>query len=83
MSPPTQSDCLGCHEVKEKNIGPTYVAIAEKYTPAKENNKYLTSKIIKRGKGVWGEIPMTPHPTVSQADAAEMVNYILSLKGVK
>lgn len=79
----TKSDCLTCHKIKEKNIGPAYVAIAGKYPPAPENIVYLTSKIIKGGKGVWGEVPMTPHPTISQKDATEMVNYILSLKGVE
>ncbi len=77
----TKSDCLGCHKVKEKNIGPAYTAIADKYSAPDTN--YLSEKIIKGSKGVWGEIPMTPHPQISKADAGEMAKYILSLKGVK
>jgi cytochrome c len=42
--------------------------------------KLLAGKIIAGGQGVWGEIPMSPHPQVSQADAESMVRYILSLK---
>jgi cytochrome c len=79
----TQSDCLGCHKIKEKNIGPSYVEIAEKYSPTPENIRHLTSAILKGSKGIWGEVPMQPHPTISEADATEMVHYILSLKGVK
>lgn len=75
-----KSDCLTCHKIKEKNVGPAYVAIAEKYPPTAENISYLSSKIIKGGKGVWGEVPMLPHASLSEADAKEMVQYILSLK---
>jgi cytochrome c len=79
----TQSDCLTCHKVKEQSIGPSYVAIAEKYLPTPENIEHLTSTIINGSKGVWGESPMNTHPALSKEDATEMVNYILALKGVK
>jgi cytochrome c len=51
--------------------------VAAKY--AEKDVAMLVDKIIKGGQGNWGEIPMTPHPGVSDADATEMVNYILSL----
>ncbi len=79
----TRSDCLKCHNVKEKNIGPSYVAVAEKYASTRANVQRLASSIIKGSKGVWGEVPMTPHPAISEADAMEMANYILSLKGIR
>jgi cytochrome c len=79
----TKSDCLTCHKVKEQNIGPSYVAIAEKYLPTPENVEHLASSIIKGSKDVWGSTPMSAHPSVSKEDATEMVNYILALKGVK
>ena len=79
----TKSDCLNCHKVKEKNVGPAYIAIADKYPPTPQNIKYLTSKIINGSRGVWGELPMVPHATLSEEDAQEIVNYILSLKGVQ
>ncbi len=78
-----KSDCLACHKVKEKLVGPAYTAVAEKYPLTDANINYLADKIIKGGKGVWGEIPMTPHPAISKADAADMVRYILSLRGIK
>jgi cytochrome c len=79
----TQSDCLNCHKVKEQSIGPSYVAIAEKYLPTPENIQHLASTITNGSKGVWGQVPMAPHPTISKEDATEMVYYILALKGVK
>ena len=74
------SDCLGCHKEKEKLVGPAYTAVAQKYPATEANIAMLTSKIIQGGKGHWGEIPMSAHPGVSEADAREMVKYVLSLK---
>lgn len=75
-----KSDCLTCHKVKEKLIGPAYADVAAKYENNEENIKMLAGKIIKGGKGVWGEVPMTPHPQISEADAEQMVKYIFLLK---
>ena len=75
-----KSDCVGCHHKENKLIGPSYKEIAEKYPSTDENITLLASKIIKGGKGVWGAVPMTPHPKVTEDDAKSMVKYILSLK---
>lgn len=75
-----KSDCLTCHKVSEKNIGPAYKDVAAKYENTEENVKMLAGKIIKGGQGVWGAIPMTPHSSLSEADAEQMVKYILLLK---
>ncbi len=72
------SDCLSCHKVRDKLIGPSYEEIAKKYTS--KDTDSLVSKIIKGGSGNFGTVPMTPHPTLSKADAEEMVKYILSIK---
>lgn len=72
------SDCLACHKTDSKVVGPSYKDVALKYTTA--DIAMLAQTIIKGGSGNWGEVPMTPHPTLSEADATEMVKYILSLK---
>lgn len=74
------SDCLTCHKVNEKAIGPAYIDVAKKYTADEATIDTLAAKIIKGGSGHWGEIPMTPHPALSVDDAKTMVKYILSLK---
>ena len=74
------SDCAGCHREREKLLGPAYAAIAGKYPTTSANVAMLGKKIISGGKGHWGDIAMTPHPALSQADAKEMVKYILALK---
>jgi cytochrome c len=75
-----KSDCLTCHKVNEKNIGPAYSDVSAKYENTAENVKMLAGKIIKGGSGNWGAIPMTPHPTLSQEDAEAMAKYVLLLK---
>lgn len=75
-----KADCLACHSKTQKLVGPAYVNVAGKYPATDENIEHLADKIIAGGQGVWGAIPMTPHPTLSKDDAKEMVKYILSLK---
>ncbi len=75
-----KSDCLGCHNETNKVVGPAYVDVAAKYPMSELNVDELADKIIRGGAGVWGDVPMTPHPNLSKEDAKEMVNYILSLK---
>lgn len=72
------ADCLACHKVDAKLIGPSYQDVAAKYTKADIDQ--LAQKIIEGGKGNWGDIPMTPHEGLSKDDAKQMVKYILSLK---
>lgn len=74
------SDCLTCHKVSEKNIGPSYKDVAAKYENNDDNIELLASKIMKGGSGVWGAIPMTAHANLKQEDAEAMVKYILLLK---
>ncbi|MDX5482835.1 MAG: c-type cytochrome [Hymenobacteraceae bacterium] len=75
----SMSDCLSCHEVDRRLIGPSYVEVAQKYAFNDKNVDYLAGKIIEGGAGVWGQVPMTPHPDLKEADAKEMARYILSL----
>lgn len=75
-----QSDCLTCHKVDMKVVGPAYKEVAAKYEASEANIEMLADKIISGGSGHWGEIPMQAHPNVSKDDAKEMVKYILALK---
>lgn len=75
-----KSDCLTCHRVSEKIIGPPYQLVAERYQATPEVLDTLSDKIIKGGSGRWGAVAMTPHPQLSKEDAKIMVKYVLSLK---
>ena len=76
-----KSDCLTCHRPTEKLTGPAYQDVANKYaSQAPGIIPHLADKIISGGTGVWGQVPMLPHATVSHEDAEKMVKYILLLK---
>jgi cytochrome c len=76
-------DCKTCHHKTNKIIGPSHTDVAKKYEFTKANVELLAGKIIKGGSGVWGEVPMTAHADLSQADAEKMARYVLSLDGEK
>ena len=77
----SKSDCLTCHKVDERLTGPSYKEVAQKYaSQGSAAVPGLAEKIVKGGSGVWGDVPMLPHPNISQEDAEKMVKYILLLK---
>jgi cytochrome c len=75
-----KSDCLACHKLQDKLVGPSYADVATKYSYSNGTVQNLASKVINGGTGVWGQIPMAPHPNVTPEAAKKMVTYILSLK---
>ncbi|QOI98073.1 MAG: cytochrome C552 [Flammeovirgaceae bacterium] len=75
------SDCKTCHHQVNKIIGPSHLDVAKKYEFTQENVKLMAERIIKGGSGVWGDVPMTPHPDLSVTDAENMARYVLSLDG--
>jgi len=74
------SDCRTCHLIEEKNIGPAWRDVAKKYADSANAIEYLSHKIINGGSGVWGQVPMAAHPTMSQEDAETLAKFVLLLK---
>ena len=79
------SDCTTCHRLNQassgSNIGPAYDQVAAKYNPAADSTvDRIVKKVISGGSGIWGTVPMTPHPQLKPEDVKTMVTYILSLK---
>ena len=72
-------DCMACHAMDNASVGPSYMAISQRYAGDKDAVKELAAKIIEGGSGVWGAHFMSPHPELPTKDAEEMVNYILAL----
>ena len=73
------SDCLACHKEKEASIGPSYWAIAERYNGDEGAVSLLAGKIVNGGAGNWGEVAMAAHPSITETEAKQMAEYILSL----
>jgi cytochrome c len=72
--------CLACHSVDNKIVGPAYKDVAKKYRGQKGIEAKLAEKVRKGGKGAWGEVPMPANTQVSEAEAKQLVSWILSLK---
>ena len=64
----------------KKLVGPGFKEIAAKYAGDKDALDKLTKKVKAGGAGVWGQMPMPPHPQLSDADVQAMVKYVLALK---
>jgi cytochrome c len=72
-------DCKSCHKEADKSIGPAFLLVAQKYQADPKAANYLAQKIIKGGSGVWGDVAMSAHPSMSGDDVNQIVTYILSL----
>lgn len=75
------SDCLNCHAVDKKIIGPAFKEIAKRYKGDAGALEKSAERIIKGSSKVWGEIPMLPHAQFSMDEAKEMVKWIFGLDG--
>ncbi|QXZ10763.1 c-type cytochrome [Comamonas sp. Y33R10-2] len=73
-------NCMACHSVDKKLVGPSFKDVAAKYAGQKDAADKLAAKIIKGGSGVWGPIPMPANPQVNDADAKKLTTWLLALK---
>jgi cytochrome c len=76
----TAKNCMACHAVDKKLVGPAYKDVAKKYAGQKDAVDKLAVKIMKGGSGVWGPVPMPANPQVSEAEAKKLATRVLSLK---
>jgi cytochrome c len=72
--------CMGCHDVKEKKIGPSFKDVAVRYAGQKDAAPRLADKVVRGGAGVWGVLPMPANPRVSPEEARQLVAWILTLR---
>lgn len=72
-------NCLSCHRVDKKVVGPSLTVIAERFAGQEGAQGYLAQAIRNGGRGRWGPVPMPAQPQVSPADAQLLAAWILSL----
>ena len=75
-----QKNCMSCHAVDSKLVGPAYRDVAKRYAGQKDAEDKLVQKVIKGGNGNWGQIVMPPNAQVTEAEARTLVKWVLGLK---
>ena len=76
----TAKNCMACHAVDKKLVGPSYKDVAAKYAGQKDAVDKLAAKIIKGGAGVWGPVPMPANAQVNDAEAKKLATWVLTQK---
>jgi cytochrome c len=76
----TKKNCMGCHAIDRKMVGPAYKDVAKKYAGDASAADTLALKIQKGGAGVWGPVPMPSNPQVNEKEAKTLASWILTLK---
>ena len=75
-----KKNCMACHAVDKKVVGPGYKEVAAKYAGQPDAVDKLAQKVIKGGAGVWGPVPMPANAQVSEAEAKQLAQWIMTLK---
>ena len=76
----TSKNCMSCHAVDKKLVGPSYKDVAVKYAGQKDAADKLAVKLTKGSTGTWGPVPMPANPQVSEAEAKKLVAWVLATK---
>lgn len=75
-----KKNCMACHALDKKLIGPGYKEVAAKYAGQKDAVDKLSEKIVKGGVGAWGQVPMPANPQVSAAEAKQLAAWVMLQK---
>jgi cytochrome c len=75
-----KKNCMACHATDKKIIGPAYKDVAAKYRGQANAPAALAQKVVKGSVGAWGAVPMPANPQVSDAEARQLVQWILATK---
>jgi cytochrome c len=76
----TAKNCMACHAVDKKLVGPSYKDVAAKYAGQKDAVDKLAAKIMKGGSGVWGPVPMPANAQVNDAEAKKLAAWVMTIK---
>lgn len=72
------NQCMSCHKVDTKTLGPSFKEVAAKYKGDPHALSRLTEMVRAGGKGVWGVVPMPPNKSMSDEDLTTVVSWILA-----
>ena len=75
-----KNDCLGCHAVAVKLVGPAFKDVAAKYAGQSDAAERLAQSVRGGSVGKWGDLPMPAHPKLSESDTKKLVQWVLRAK---
>ena len=78
MALASAKNCMACHAVDKKLVGPSYKDIATKYAGQADAVDKLAGKVVKGGSGAWGPVPMPANAQINDAEAKKLVTWILA-----
>ena len=73
-------NCLACHAIDKKVVGPALKAVADKYRQDPGAAERLALKVRQGGNGVWGVVYMPANAEVSPEESKRLVAWVLGLK---
>jgi cytochrome c len=73
-----KNNCMACHAIDKKLVGPAYQEIAKKYAGQKDGVAVLAKSIKAGGSGKWGPVPMPAQAALSDADALVLAKWVLA-----
>ena len=73
-----KNNCLACHGIDKKIVGPAFRDVATKYGGQKDAAATVAEHIRQGGVGRWGQVPMPPQAQLSENDAKALANWILA-----
>jgi cytochrome c len=76
----TAKNCMSCHALDKKLVGPAFKDVAAKYAGDKTATDKLVVKVMQGGAGVWGSVPMSANPQVTEDEAKQLVTWVLAQK---
>ena len=76
----TAKNCMACHAVDKKLVGPSYKDIAAKYAGQADAVDKLAGKVMKGGSGVWGPVPMPANAQVNADEVKKLVAWVMTQK---
>ena len=76
----TSKNCMACHAVSKKLVGPSFQDVAKRYAGQSDVAPKLATKIIKGGSGVWGPVPMPANNQISEEEAHKLATWVLILQ---
>jgi cytochrome c len=68
-------NCLACHAVDRKLVGPSFKDIAARYT--ERDIPHMAGVIQRGGSGRWGPIPMPANAAITNDEAQALARWVL------